>query len=166
MPLTRELLTDPSPRMLAVAAGGGSAALLAGALFFQALGFAPCELCILQRWPHAAAAALAVAIAALGFRRVLAVLGLIAALLAVAFAAYHTGVEQAWWPGPAACSGGLGDLGAVSTEELLSRIRGAQVVRCDQPAWVFLGLSMAAWNAILSAGLAGLWVLSLRRSAR
>jgi len=81
MPLTRELLTDPSPRMLAVAAGGGSAALLAGALFFQALGFAPCELCILQRWPHAAAAALAVAIAALGFKRVLAVLGLIAALL-------------------------------------------------------------------------------------
>lgn len=166
MRMTSELLRDPSPRMLAVAAGAGSAALLAGALFFQALGFAPCELCILQRWPHAAAAALAVVIAVVGFRRVLAVLGLIAALLAFAFAAYHTGVEQGWWAGPAACSGGLGDLGAVSPQELLARIRGAQVVRCDQPSWIFLGLSMAAWNAILSALLAGLWALSLRRPAR
>jgi len=163
---TPDLLTDPSPRMLAVAAGGGSAALLAAALFFQALGFAPCELCVLQRWPHVAAAVLGGAVALLGFRRGLAALGLAAALLAVALAAYHTGVEQGWWAGPQACSGGLGDLGAVSTQELLSRIRGAQVVRCDQPAWMFLGLSMAAWNAILSALLAALWALSLRRSAR
>ena len=33
----------------------GSAGLLAGAFMFQALGYAPCDLCLLQRWPHGAA---------------------------------------------------------------------------------------------------------------
>ena len=43
-------------RMLIALAAGGSAALLVGAFAFQHLGgFAPCELCLWQRWPHAAA---------------------------------------------------------------------------------------------------------------
>lgn len=155
-----------SPRHLAILAGGSSAALLAAALFFQSIGYAPCELCILQRWPHLAAALVAVAVAATGFRRAWGVLGLVAAVLATAFAIYHAGVEQAWWAGPSACSGGLGELAGVSTQDLLARIQGAQVIRCDQPSWIFLGLSMAAWNAILSAVLAGVWGLSLRRSMR
>ncbi|SDL12197.1 disulfide bond formation protein B [Paracoccus chinensis] len=153
-------------RTWAVLAAAGSAALLAGAFFFQALGYAPCELCLLQRWPHAAAVVIGLAVAATGFRRAWGLLGLVAAILATAFAIYHVGVEQAWWAGPSACSGGLGDLSAVSTDELLARIRGAQVIRCDQPSWIFLGLSMAAWNAILSAVLVAVWALSLRRSGR
>lgn len=154
----------PDAGRLAVLAGGASAAMLAAAFFFQALGYAPCELCLLQRWPHAAAALIAFVMAFVGFRRVLGILGLLAAVLATAFAVYHLGVEQAWWAGPSACAGGLGDLSTVSTEELMARIRGAQVIRCDQPSWIFLGLSMAAWNAILSAVLVAAWALSLRRS--
>jgi len=155
-----------SPRDLAILAGGGSGGLLAAALFFQAVGYAPCELCILQRWPHLAAAVVAVAVAATGFRRAWGILGLIAAVLATGFAVYHVGVEQAWWAGPSACAGGLGDLSAVTPQELLARIQGAQVVRCDEPGWYFLGLTMAAWNAILSAVLALAWAMALRRSAR
>ncbi len=42
-------------RLIAFAALG-SAALLAGAFAFQYIGgLAPCQLCIEQRWPHAAA---------------------------------------------------------------------------------------------------------------
>ncbi|MDO5369336.1 disulfide bond formation protein B [Paracoccus sp. (in: a-proteobacteria)] len=156
----------PSPRNLALLAGGGSAALLAAALFFQSIGYAPCELCILQRWPHLAAAVIAVAIAATGFRRIWGVLGLVAAVLATAFAIHHVGVEQAWWAGPSACSGGLGDLSAVTPQELLARIQGAPVVRCDEPSWHFLGLTMAAWNAILSGALVVVWAMALRRSNR
>jgi len=155
-----------STRNLAVLAGAGSAALLASALFFQSIGYAPCELCILQRWPHLAAAAIGVVIAATGFRRVWGVLGLIAAVLATAFAVYHVGVEQAWWAGPSACSGGLGDLSGVSTQDLLARIQGAPVVRCDEPSWYFLGLTMAAWNAILSGVLVVVWAVAMRRSMR
>lgn len=159
-------LTGFTPQRLAVLAGGASAAMLGAAFFFQSIGYPPCELCLLQRWPHFAAAGLAVVIAAVGFRRALALLGLVAAIVATGLAVYHVGVEQAWWQGPAACSGGLGDMSAISTQDLLARIQGAQVVRCDQPNWIFLGLTMAAWNAILSALLAGVWALSLRRAAR
>jgi len=155
-----------SSRNLALLAGGGSAALLAAALFFQSIGYAPCELCILQRWPHLAAAVIAVAIAATGFRRTWAALGLAAAVLATAFAIYHVGVEQAWWAGPSACSGGLGDLSGLSTQDLLARIQSAPVVRCDEPSWYFLGLTMAAWNAILSAVLAAAWGVAFSRSMR
>ena len=35
--------------------------------------------------------------------------------------------------------------------ELLEQILAAPVVRCDEIAWSFLGLSMAAWNAIACA---------------
>jgi disulfide bond formation protein DsbB len=34
-------------------------------------------------------------------------------------------------------------------------------VRCDEIVWQFLGLSMAGWNALLSAGLALLWVAAV-----
>lgn len=152
------------PRRTALAAAAGSAVLLAAAYGFQAAGYRPCELCLLQRWPHAAAAAIGAAILLTGFRRPLAMLGLIAAAAATAFAIYHVGVEWQWWKGPAACTGGLGDLANANPADLLNRIRGAQLVRCDQPAWSLLGLSMAGWNALCSAGLTAVWALALRRA--
>ena len=48
---------------LILAATGGSAALLAGALIFQALGYAPCKLCLWQRYPHG----LAIGVGALAY---------------------------------------------------------------------------------------------------
>ncbi|ARJ68334.1 disulfide bond formation protein B [Paracoccus contaminans] len=169
MPQSRPVSLPPVGvfrRRLALAAAAGSALLLAGAFGFQAAGYRPCELCLLQRWTHAAAVAVGAAILLTGHRRALAFLGLLAALAAAGTALYHTGVELQWWAGPTACTGGLGDLGAASTADLLNRIRSAQVVRCDQPAWSFLGLSMAAWNALCSAGLAVLWAMSLRTARR
>lgn len=165
MPQSHPVPLPPSAvvqRRLALAAAAGSALLLVAAFGFQAAGYRPCELCLLQRWPHAAAVAVGAAILLAGHRRSLAFLGLLAALAAAGTALYHTGVELHWWAGPSACTGGLGDLGTASTTDLLNRIRSAQVVRCDQPAWSFLGLSMAAWNALCSAGLAALWAMSLR----
>ena len=148
-----------SSRTLAILAGAGSGWLLLSALFYQWLGYIPCELCILQRWPHLAAVIIAALIA---FRDVhlLRWLGVLAAGLATAFAIFHAGVELGWWQGPAACTGGLGDIGNISTQDLLAQIRSAPVVRCDQPQWYFLGLTMAAWNAILSAILTGMWLRS------
>ena len=161
---SRSLLAELTPRNLALAAGGASGALLIAALGFQAAGYAPCELCILQRWPHLAAVVVAGIVLLTGFRRLWGILGMALAAIATGLAVYHTGVELQWWAGPAACSGGLGDLSQLSTGDLLAQIRGAQVIRCDQPAWVFLGLSMAAWNALISAGLTVLWGASVARA--
>ena len=35
------------------------------------------------------------------------------------------------------------------------------VVRCDEIAWQFLGLSMAGWNMVFSAGIAALAAMAL-----
>lgn len=148
-----------SARTLAILAAAGSAFLLLAALFYQWLGYVPCELCILQRWPHLAAVVIGALIA---FRDVhlLRWLGALATALACAFAAFHAGVEFGWWQGPTACTGGLGDISAMSTQDLMARLQSAPVVRCDQPQWYFLGLTMAAWNAIFSAILTVAWVRS------
>lgn len=148
-----------SSRNLALLAGAGSAALLLAALGFQYIGYVPCELCILQRWPHLAAALIA-ALLFFADSRFLRWLGALAAGLACAFAIFHSGVEFGWWEGPSACTGGLGDIGAMSAQDLMTRLQTAEVVRCDQPQWYFLGLTMAAWNAICSAILTGMWLRS------
>lgn len=153
-------------RALALAAGAGSALLLIAALGFQAAGYAPCELCVLQRWPHVAAMAVAGLVWLTGRVRALAVLGMAAAGTAMGLAMYHVGVEMTWWDGPQHCSGGVGDLARLSTAELMARLQSAPVIRCDEIAWSFLGLSMAGWNAILSGGLAVLWAVSAIRAAQ
>ncbi|MDO5603943.1 MAG: disulfide bond formation protein B [Paracoccus sp. (in: a-proteobacteria)] len=150
-------MTEISPRRLAILAGAGSAGMLVAALGFQAIGYAPCELCILQRWPHLAAALIA-ALLIWRDHAALRWLGAAAAAIAFALAAHHSGVELGWWPGPTACSGAIGDLATMSTADLMARLQAAPVVRCDQPSWHFLGLTMAAWNAICSAVLTLLWL--------
>ena len=160
-------LTDWPPRTWILLAGAGSAALLAGALAFQYIGgLAPCPLCIWQRWPHVAAIVLAgLGLAASRDRRPVAVLGALAMLTGAGLGIYHTGIERNWWEGPAACSA-ANDIGSMSTEELMSQIMNAPLVRCDEVAWEMLGLSMASWNALASLALAGVWLMAARRPRR
>lgn len=145
---------------LIVMAAGGSAALLLGAFAFQHLGgMAPCKLCLWQRWPHAAAIIIGViALAVPG--RLFPFLGVLAALTTAAIAAYHTGVERAWWEGPSSCTSSGG--GGLSADELFDQIMAAPLVRCDEVPWEMLGLSMASWNGIASVGFACLWALAMR----
>lgn len=152
-----------SGRRLAIAAGAGSAALLAGALVFQALGYAPCELCLLQRWPHVAAALIGGAIWLVTDRPALRWLGVLAAAVATVLAVYHTGVEAGWWAGPSACSGGVGDIARLSTQDLMARLSAAPVVRCDEPALRVFGVTMANANAAASAALTAIWWAAARR---
>jgi disulfide bond formation protein DsbB len=150
-------------KILILLATLGSAALLLGAFGFQHLGgLAPCKLCLWQRWPHAAA----VLIGAIGLALPLASVALLGAVAAAATAAiglYHTGVERAWWQGPDTCS--AGDITGLTPEQLMEQILAAPLVRCDEVAWEMLGLSMASWNAALSLGLMGLWLLAARSRA-
>lgn len=126
-----------------------SAALLGGALAFQHYGkLAPCELCILQRWPHGIAIVLLL-LAALSQSAWLAMFAALALLVGAAIALYHTGIERGFWEGPTACSGGAGPAD-VSADALFDQIMTAPLVRCDEVQWEFLTLSMASWNGIIS----------------
>lgn len=148
---------------LILLAAGGSLVLLLAAFAFQHIGgLAPCTMCIWQRWPHAAAVVLGgLALAIPG--RLLPLLGALAASSSAAIGLYHTGVERNWWDGPDTCT--AGPIGGIPPEDLLNQILAAPVVRCDEVAWQMLGLSMASWNAILSFGLAAVWLMAVRRRA-
>jgi disulfide bond formation protein DsbB len=142
-------------------AAGGSLALLLGAFAFQYLGgLAPCALCLLQRWPHAAA----IVIGALALKlryRWLAAAGAGAVATSAAIGFYHSGVELGWWEGLASCAASL-DITSITPEEALHLIMTANPASCDQVAWEMLGLSMATWNALLSSVLGIVWILAAR----
>lgn len=148
---------------LILCAAGGSFALLAGAFIFQALGYAPCQMCLWQRWPHAVA--IIIGILALKIRSgVLAGLGALAAAVTAAIGVFHTGVERDFWDGPQSCSGG-NSLEGLSGADLLA-VTGPRVVMCDQVSWELFSLSMASWNALFSFAFMALWILAARRNHR
>jgi disulfide bond formation protein DsbB len=155
-----------TPFVLALAILALAVLSIAGAFIFEALGYAPCELCLKERIPYYAAiplAGLAALFAAAGRKTLLrpafATLAVIFAASA-ALGAYHAGIEWGFWGGPQECSGVLSR--AASVGDFLAQLQSAKVVRCDAAALRILGLSLAGWNAVISAGLAGLAVAGLR----
>ena len=145
-----------------------SAAMLAIAHAFQKFGgLLPCHLCLYQRDVYWVAICVAVAGFALNYMRLAwagrtATIALALIFLAGAgLAGFHAGVEWHWWPGPTSCTGG----GKINAGDLASFLGGAKVKppQCDVAAWVFLGISMAGWNCLISLGLAALSVLAALR---
>ncbi len=111
-----------------------------------------------------ALALLAVAAALLAGRRWAGRLTALAGLAAFAgagIALYHVGVEQQWWPGTSGC--GAGALTGSSVQDLRAQIEAAPIVRCSDIPWSLFGISMAGYNAILSAAL-GLFALAAART--
>ena len=91
-----------------------------------------------------------------GFSRKVMTLALLAIAAAMLWNAglgtYHSGVEWHWWPGPQDCSGAVPNFSAGGS--LLDQINKTRVVRCDEAAWRFLGLSLAGYNVLVSLFLA------------
>ncbi|KQI72484.1 dihydroneopterin aldolase [Loktanella sp. 5RATIMAR09] len=147
--------------LMILLSAGGSAALLAGAFLFQALGYPPCAMCLWQRWPHAAA--ILIGVLALRFPgRVLPLLGALAAATTAAIGVFHTGVERDWWEGPSSCTGAI-SLEGLSGADLLT-VTGPRIVMCDEVSWELFSLSMASWNAIFSLCLVIGWIMAVRLS--
>jgi disulfide bond formation protein DsbB len=160
--------TDASPHSVATQRRAGMAALvlavlaIGGAWYSQLVwGLAPCELCLLQRWPYYVGvplAAVTVVIAFSGPGRgrnvVAALLGVLALvfLISAGLGVYHAGVEWGFWPGPSACNGQY--VAPASTDDFLKSLEAGQSVRCDEAAIRILGLSLAGWNALVSLAIA------------
>jgi disulfide bond formation protein DsbB len=143
------------PRTAATIAATAATGLLVAVFAMEHIGgLAPCELCLLQRWPHGAVilfggVALLPAVSESGRRLLLALCALAFAITA-GIGIYHVGVEQGIFAGPTACSGGItGD----TVEELKRKLMAAPIVRCDEVAWSLFGISLAGYNVIASAGL-------------
>jgi disulfide bond formation protein DsbB len=145
------MLNKLSPKTILLIIGLIAAATLLGAFIFEYFGFPPCELCLLQRWPYY----LGLVVAALGLLisqsnpklASVFLLGLAAVFLfSAGFGIYHAGVEWKFWAGPDTCTGG-GDFSGGLPD--LTK----PGVMCDEPALRILGISLAGWNAVISAGM-------------
>ena len=134
-----------------------SVAVLGAALLSQYWGgLAPCELCLKERWPWAAAIAVGAVATVSGSHRALPrVALLLTAVFAVgsALAFYHVGVEGHWFAGPTACTAPAGTPDTL--EALKAQLLHQLPVRCDQPAWSLWGISLAGWNLVASLAMAG-----------
>jgi disulfide bond formation protein DsbB len=149
-----------------------AAATLLGAWFFQfVLKYPPCPLCLDQRIAYYVTIPLGVLLfvmARVGAPAALVRVGLLVVLVAslanAVLATYHAGIEWHWWAGPTDCSGPLNELGGGGG--LLGQIQDIHVVRCDQAAWRFLGLSLAGYNVLISLALAAIAFCGLRAAGR
>lgn len=136
-----------------------SAATILGAWFFEyVVKLPPCPLCLEERIPYHAVIPLSLlmAIAALvrAPQKLLAVgfvAIIVAALCNVVMGTYHAGVEWHFWAGPTDCTGTLSDLSADGP--LIDQLHSFNVVRCDEAAWRFLGISLAGYNVLISLAL-------------
>ena len=148
-----------------------AAAMLATAHAFQTFGgLPPCTLCLRQRevywWAGGLALGFMAAVRAPGGARLREascwILGLVF-LIGAGVAVYHAGAEWKFWPGPATCASAGG--AALDPQAMAALLQGAKIrpPACDEALWVFLGLSMAGWNALISLALAVLSVAAALR---
>jgi disulfide bond formation protein DsbB len=139
-------------------------------------GIAPCPLCLTQRIPYYAGLPVALlglwlyrrskartsdrSAAASGAATLAFLLFALAMAVAAGYGIYHAGVEYGVWQGPTACSGAGPTPETV--EDLLNQLGEVQPVNCGDVPVQIIGLSLAAWNAIITGtamilALVGAW---------
>ena len=136
-----------------------AAVVILTALAFERFGgYAPCPLCLQQRYAYYAgvpALFLALVLLSAGYARLAAAVFLLVAAAFLANAGlgtYHAGAEWKFWPGPDTCAGAPQPLSTGGG--LLKDLATTRVIRCDEAPWHFLGLSFAGWNVVASVLLA------------
>ena len=165
MSTDRDTLAGQLMAVSAVLFGGALLIILTAHAFEAFGGFAPCPLCLQERYayyfgvPAAVVAFFAARGESFGFARLVFLLIAIGFFINMGLGIYHAGAEWKFWPGPDTCAGGFnlewGAEGIVDTP----------VIRCDEAAWRLLGLSFAGWNAVVSAVLAGIAICGAARRA-
>ena len=157
--MMKRLLTANAMPLFALCVSAG---LLIGAWIFQyGFGYVPCQMCYWQRHAHK----LVIGLAILGLIishvgkpdiRYINALLILALVFSAALGLWHMGVEYKWWEGPKTCLGGDIDLDTISsgTDLLNSLSDPVKPPACSEAAWHFLGLSMAAWNMVISGAAA------------
>jgi disulfide bond formation protein DsbB len=165
-------MSGPATRTIAFLSALAAGAALGIAWVAQIWGeLAPCELCLLERWPYRAIVLLALIAIVLprGAARILLWLAAAAALADVALATVHVGVEQHLWPSPLPeCAAPTFSGGSIV--DMLKTMPAHPAKPCDSPSFLIPGLplSMAVMDLLYAATLALLLAgtLSLGRGQR
>ena len=118
-------------------------------------GLVPCDLCLEQRLAYYWGLPVLALVLVLWNRLPLPVWYAGVAIGAAIFvwstylAGYHAGVEWGFWPGPTACTGA--GAGPVLGDLLSGTVK--PVIACDAVQFRFLGISLAGYNALISAAM-------------
>ena len=163
----------PTTRTIALATAVAAGAALGVARLAQSWdGFAPCALCLWERWPYRLIVILGLLAVVLprGAARSLLWLAVLVALGDVAIAVVHVGVEQHLWPSPLPeCAAPRFSGGSIA--DMLKSMPTQPSKPCDAPSFLIPGLplSMAAMDllyaAVLALGLTSvLWLTKRHRS--
>ena len=124
----------------------------------------PCDLCILQRYPHYGILIVTI-LCLLKFSPKFCIYSiLILSIISIFFSLYHTLVELNLIENFKECSSNVVNNfnEIISVEKLLS----IKPIRCDIVTWSFLGLSMTNWNLVLSIILSIISMLTIRNFKR
>lgn len=127
-----------------------SAFALTGAYISEYIfGYQPCILCIYQRWPFFIVIALYLTSLILKKQiRPLAILATICICANIIIASYHVGLEQKIFKEFGGCSS-IVDLNKIDNlAELTQAISKINAIKCDEPQFYFLKITMAGWNLI------------------
>ena len=79
--------------------------------------------------------------------------------VSIGLGVYHAGAEYGFWLGPASCGGAKPMV--TNASDLLKSMNATVINDCSKVAFRFLGLSLAAWNVIVSLVLFNSLVYSL-----
>jgi disulfide bond formation protein DsbB len=149
------LLTDRGRLLTGIAFVLGLATIL-GAWGSELIGgLVPCELCLEQRLAYYWGLPVLALVLILWNRlphpaRVVGLLlGAGIFVWSTWMATYHAGVEMKLWAGPTTCTG---TGGPISFDDL-SNINATRVVPCDAIQFEFLGITLAGYNALISAAI-------------
>ena len=148
------------PRYLAIAVTLVSVVVLSAAYISQyGFGLKPCILCLYQRGPYALNIALGIMAFLASFRyprltNLIIYFAALSFLTGAVIAGFHAGVEYGWWKGLSSCGGDIVPKN-VTVEELRKAMTHQEIVRCDEPAFVLFGISMAGYNCLISLALVG-----------
>jgi disulfide bond formation protein DsbB len=154
-------LARKDPPLAAAAIVTVVGALTLGAVYYfqYVMLLAPCPLCLEQRYAFYVCVPLAALLwlgASHGASKKVLVLGFLVIagfmLWNTGLASYHAGIEWKWWQGPTDCSGPIDKIGSVTS--MMNQLQRISLVRCDEAAWRFLGISMAGYDVVVSLGLA------------
>ena len=123
---------------------------LASAYFIEyILGYKPCNLCLIERWPYLIA--LIFIITNLIINKLEKII-LIA--LAIIFAAatilsfYHVGIEQGFFDESLVCISN-NEINSLNKEDIIKELQ-KEVVSCKNVEFTFFGLSLATINTVIS----------------
>ena len=113
-------------------------------------GALPCDLCITQRWFHAAIITYSLIIIFIlniisTFKKLLLLGGGILWLSSSLAGLYHFGIEMNFWTGPDGCSSNID-----FSKDTLTYLLNKSSIKCNEVLFEIFGLSLAGWNTLVS----------------